>query len=76
MSGFLQGRLVRAGVPYAASHATGGGLPSALAGSAGSQPHTAQVWRNAERAKSSASACGLGLERISSQSRIFVLLAF
>ena len=31
-------------------YATGGGVPSALAGSAGSHPHTAQACRNAERA--------------------------
>jgi hypothetical protein len=38
----------------------GGGVPSALAGSAGSQPHTRQEWRNAERPKSSTSASDRG----------------
>ncbi|MBV9454663.1 MAG: hypothetical protein JOZ19_11170 [Rubrobacter sp.] len=30
MSGFLQGRLVPAALPYAASHAMGGGLPPTI----------------------------------------------
>ena len=40
-------------------HRTGGGVPSALSGSAGSQLHTEHEWRNAERANSSAAACGI-----------------
>ena len=39
----------------------GGGVPSALAGSAGSHSHTRQAWRNAERANSSATAWGSAL---------------
>ena len=49
----------------------GGGVPSALAGSAGSQAHTAQEWRNAERANPSATACGSRSERTLSQSRMY-----
>ena len=37
---------------------TGGGVPSALAASAGSHSQTRHAWRNAERANSSAAACG------------------
>src|SRR5664279_3929139 len=54
-----------------ASYATGGGVPSALASSAGSQSHTAHAWRNAECANSSPAACGSGLLQTSSQSRMY-----
>jgi hypothetical protein len=53
------------------SYAIGGGVPSALARSAGSQSHTAHAWLNAERAKSSAAACGSELEHTSWQSRTY-----
>ena len=52
-------------------HLTGGGTPSAVAASTGSQSQTAQAWRNADRANSSASACGSGLSRMSSQSSTY-----
>src|ERR1039458_6270443 len=55
----------------AAAYATGGGVPSALASSAGSHSQAAQAWRNADRANSSATACGLGAARTSSQSRMY-----
>src|SRR5664280_2664594 len=54
-----------------ASYATGGGVPSALASSAGSQSHTAHAWRNAEWANSSPTARGSGLLQTSSQSRMY-----
>src|SRR6266702_3710841 len=52
-------------------HAMGGGVPSALAASAGSHAQTAQAWPNTERANSSAVPCGSGLERTSSQSSMY-----
>src|ERR1700694_1353874 len=52
-------------------HAIGGGLPSTLAGSAGSQSQTMQAWRNAERANSTPAACGWGLLQTSAQSRMY-----
>jgi Berberine and berberine like len=50
--------------------AMGGGLPAALAGSAGSQSQTSHACWNAERAKSSADAVASEAERTSSQSRM------
>ena len=58
-------------VPREDSQTTGGGLPSALAGSAGSQPHTAHECWNAERANSSPRAWGTEAARTSSQSRTY-----
>src|SRR5450755_4930061 len=49
----------------------GGGLPSALAGSAGSHSHTAQAWRNAECANSTTVARGSDARRASSESRMY-----
>ena len=45
-----------------AGQTTGGGVPSALAASAGSHSQTTHAWRNAERANSSATACGSSLD--------------
>jgi hypothetical protein len=42
-------------------HVMGGGVPSALAASPGSHAHSAQAWRNTERANSSAVPRGSGL---------------
>jgi uncharacterized protein len=50
------------------SHVTGGGTPSALAASTGSQPQTMHAWRMAERPKSMAAWRGSGAVRTSSQS--------
>ena len=46
-------------------------MPCAVAASAGSHSHTAQAWRKADRANSSARACGSGLSRMSSQSSTY-----
>jgi hypothetical protein len=50
--------------------AMGGGLPAALAGSAGSQSRTSHACWSAERAKSSADSAASEAERRSSQSRM------
>jgi plastocyanin len=50
---------------------TGGGDPSAVAASAGSQSHTLQACWNAERANSSACARASAMLRTSSQSRMY-----
>jgi hypothetical protein len=64
--------LARRVSPRAAGpHLTGGGLPSALAGSPGSHSHTAQAWRNAERANARAAPWGSGLAQTSPQSRTY-----
>ena len=52
-------------------YVTGGGVPSAVAASAASHPHTSQAWRKAERANSSAAARGSAAARTSSQSRMY-----
>ncbi len=49
-------------------HATGGGMPSAVAASSDSQPHVVHACRKAERANSSAAACGSPVARASSHS--------
>ncbi len=52
-------------------YVSGGGVPSALAASAGSHSHVAQACRNTSRANSSASARESGAARTSSQSRTY-----
>src|SRR5207244_4629787 len=69
-SGLTFGLPTRRTTPDAAQ-TTGGATPSALAARSGSQPHTVQAYRIAERPKSSAARCGSGATRTSSQSRMY-----
>src|SRR3954449_4649504 len=70
----LRMRVEAEGKLSAASRAAqrrGGGLPSALASSDASHSHTAQAWRNAERANASAAAPGSGAATTSAQSSTY-----